>query len=142
MSETTDTLEELIEERAAKIKSNQGHIVSLQDEIEVWQAEIRGLEMAVKVCNGGESTSHNGTPPLIGKYAKIGLTDAVLDAVQTYGVQPGLTARELVDKLKSEGFKTESKDLYNSVYPVAMGLIEQDRIKEWRKDGKRTFMRK
>jgi len=142
MSEMIEQIKEWIEEREAKIKGNEGHIVSLQDENEQWKAEITGLGLALKLFRESEPQPGNGTPALIGKYANMGLTDAILDVVNTAGKLPGMTVREIVDALIAEGYKNKSKDLYNSVYPIAMGLVIQKRLAEGEKDGKRTFVRK
>jgi hypothetical protein len=142
MNTTLEKLEELRDGRIATIKGHKGHIESLEGEIDRLEGEVRGLELAIKLCSEGQPSEANHTPALIGKYADMGLTDAVLDVVKTAGNPPGLTPREIVSILEAEGFKTQSKDLYNSVYPVAMGLAEQDKIEEGKKDGKRCFMRK
>jgi hypothetical protein len=142
MSETIEKLEKLRDDRLAIIEGHKGHIASLQDLIDHAQGEIRGLDLAIKLCEESEPKSANGTPALLGKYADKGLTDAVLDVILTAGNPLGVTAREIVTVLESEGFKTKSKNLYNSVYPVAQGLVEQDRIGEGKKEGKRTFKKK
>jgi hypothetical protein len=85
MSTTIQKLEELRDERLATIKGHQGHIASLQDMIDQCEGEIRGLELAIKLCEKSEPPPPNGTPVLIGKYANTGLTDAIFDVVQTTG---------------------------------------------------------
>lgn len=142
MSDTIEKLEDLIEERLAAIAGHKGTIDTLQEQIEQCEGEIRGLELALKLCKKSEPDSLNGSPALIGKYADVALTDAIIDAVNSDGSPQGMTARELVEVLKAEGFRTKLKDLYNSTYPTAMGLVESGKILEGKKNGKRSFMRK
>lgn len=141
MSEPIEMLEGLISDRKKSIKGHEDTIAFEQGAIERDKGEIRGLEIALRLFKKTEPDAANGTPALIGKYSAMGLTEAIEDAVNTRGTAPGLTARELVDALESEGFKTKSKDLYNSAYPVAMGLVEQGRIASGIKNGKRSFVK-
>jgi hypothetical protein len=139
---TVEVLEELIEERLAAIKRNQGAIETFKAENERFEGEIRGLELAKKLFKERQP-EHEFMPDMFGKYVVMGLTDAIVDVIQTNGASPGLTGAELVAHLKTGGFKANAKDPYTSAYGVAMGLVKQGRILEGKKvDGTRTFMRK
>jgi len=139
------TLEELRDDKLAEIKGNQGHIVSLEDENHMLEGQVKVLEEAisqVKARYGKNGVPTDQTPALLGKYAKMGLTDAILDVVTTRGAPPGLIAPEIITALETEGFKNKAKEFYPSVYAVAMNMVKRGKIKEGKKDGKRTFMRK
>ena len=140
-----NTLESLMEHKRSEIKRNQGHIESLEDENEMLGGQVKALEEAteqVREAYGKNDIPDSQTPALIGKYAKSTLTEAILDVVTIHGLHPGMLVPEIMEKLKSEGFKSEAKKPYASVYALAQSLAERGKIREGKKDGKRSFMRK
>jgi len=140
--EAIDSLQDLLDERLRDIKGHRGHIESLQDQINRLEGEVKGLEIAIKVCRGNQSANKDGTPALLGKYRSMDFTSAVLDVIETWGTAPGLLVPEIMEKLISEGFKTKAEKLYPGVYSVGLRLVKQDKIREGIKDGKRSFMKK
>jgi hypothetical protein len=127
----------LIQERRNIIAGRHTQIAALHLDIDRLKAEIRGLELAIGVGEKGKRVSDAPGE----KYAGMGPTDAVLAVVRSaVGIPLGLTVREIVAELRAAAYKTESKDLYNTIYPIALGLVKQGRLKEGKKDEKRSFL--
>ena len=142
MNDAIERLEALRDERLAEIKGHKGHIESLEDEINRLGGEVKGLEVAIKLCSEDETPPPDGTLPLLGKYRSMDLTPAVLDVIETSGVPPGLLVPEIIKKLIAEGFKSRAENLYAGVYSVGLRLVKQDKIQEGKKNGRRSFMKR
>ena len=136
MNEAIQKLKGLRERKLKEVEFLQGQINDVK-------AVICGIDASIgELSNGTNIKADRDSPPLIGKYSDRELTPAVLDVVASYGFPPGLSATEICDKLREEGFKTKAKDLFASVYPVALRLLKQGKITEGTKNGKRSFVRK
>jgi hypothetical protein len=141
MNGAIEKLKALRQKKAQSMAGWRNTIASLQDELANAEAQIIGIDESIKELSGGTPPMES-TPPLIGKYAKMGLTPAILDVLENAGDPPGLSAPEIMERLKAEGFKTTAKNLYASVYSVSLGLVEAGKAREGKKDGRRTFMKK
>lgn len=110
--------------------------------IQQLKAQISGLDLAIEAAmpKGEESLA----PPLpgAGKYEAMAMTPAVLDVVQMFGEPPGLLVPEIIERLKAEGFQSPARNLYASIYSIAMRLVEQEKIYALEKNSKRSFARK
>jgi hypothetical protein len=141
MNDAIEKLNALRKKKADQIISWRSEIDQLETAMRDMQGVIDGIDEAIKELSG-VAVSNPKTPALIGKYAKMGLTPAILDVLEVAGSAPGLFALEIIDRLESEGFKSHVKNLYASVYTVALKLVKDGRAREGKKDGKRTFMKK
>ena len=144
MSNTLDELNELRELRINEVKGHQGHIESLKDEIRRLEGEIRGLDMAIEICTRSENEAPTSPqtqtvkvpqrPNLIlqspAKYTGKGLTESILDIVQSAGYGPGLNTRQIEDILKQNGFNSGAKSLYSSIYTLARRMVKNGIIRE------------
>jgi hypothetical protein len=147
MSDAIEQLEQERDVRLSKIKGCQGHIVSLEDEISALQEQIKGLETAIDILQKDGHSTNSSAPapvklPTRPIYSKMRLTDAILDVIQKGGDSPGLFAQEIAEKLKSGGFTSKADSFYQSVYGVAFALMKKDRIREGKREGKRSFVRR
>jgi hypothetical protein len=140
----TDTIDKLKEVRARysdSLTSVRHEISLLEERAKSVGTKIETLDEVIK-----EITSSNGSGTLvlagIGKYSKRSLTDSILDVVNTWGSPPGLLTPEIIAKLQAEGFRSDAKKFYASVYSIAVHLSADGRILNGKKDGKRSFMRK
>jgi hypothetical protein len=137
------TLEELREHKLAVIKGNENHIESLTDENRMLASQVKAFDEAIaQVKKFGNTDAEPRTPALIGKYTNSTLSEAILDIVNKGDNRVGLLVPEIITILRSEGFKSKAKELYGSVYGVAMNLVKQGKIQESKKNGKRSFMTK
>ncbi|HEX4120966.1 MAG TPA: hypothetical protein VH619_10145 [Verrucomicrobiae bacterium] len=141
-NKTVEHLRNLVQERRNIIEGRETQIEALRRDIERLKAEIRGLELAIEACGDGQAAGRAAKEVVGAKYANMGPTDAVLAVVRAAAEeQPlGLTVREIREALVAGGFTTESQDLYNTVYPIALGLVKQGRFKESKKNFKRSFL--
>src|SRR5260370_10352405 len=88
-----------------------------------------------------ESESLNGAVVSNGKYQNLGLTEYVLDAVQTLGVGGGVSTTNIAKHLISQGFQTKGKNFMVSVGTTLKRLaIKQKKIQTILKDGNRLYM--
>src|SRR5260370_6199615 len=113
-----------------------GRLSIQRDEL---SCHLIGIQEAIKELSADDQPV-NGQRALIGKYAALKLSPAVLDVVSSLGKPPCLVGPGIVSLLKSGGYSSDSKSLYSSVYAVAMRLVDQGKIREGKKGGKRSFV--
>jgi len=147
MSDTLDELNELREARLHEIKGHKGHIESLQGEVGRLEGEVRGLDMAIEICNremkgSSAAPALKPAPQTGGKYADKKLTEAMMDILQSAGLSPGLNMGQIEDILIKNGYKTNAKSLYSSIYTIARRLARQGTIREVRMGDARVYTKK
>jgi hypothetical protein len=80
------------------------------------------------------------TPPLkgMGKYAAMGITDAILDACG--GVAPeSVTVANLADTLKREGLQSKAANLRIAIAGIADRLVAHKRLERTKKKGLKAY---
>jgi len=139
-------LTEMLEDKQHELKQNDGQVASLQEKSELIKGEVKALEKTIEMVRERfmnpelPNTSTNGKTN--GKYTAMTLSKAVVDVVERFGESPGISASQILQYLEREGFKTEAKKPYYSVYGVARDLVERKQINEGERDGKKVFIKK
>jgi hypothetical protein len=143
MNEAIEKLKALQKRKSDAFNKCEADIQFLEMEKRELSSQIDGIDQAIKELSGppGGAVAAD-QPALIGKYTKMKLTPAVLDVLETTGAAPGLFVPEVIGKLRAEGYKSNVKNLYASVYAVALRLVKDGKAREGKKDGRRTFMKK
>jgi len=144
-----NAIEKLMVLRDGKAKE----IMNLENEIKGLQAslneaawELKGIDASIQTV-GRNGASHRSEPALPessgpGRYANVSLSPAILDVINTSGDPPGLLVPEILEQLRDQGFKSQARELYSTVYAAAYRLVKLGQIGESKRDGKRSFIRK
>jgi hypothetical protein len=107
-------------ELAAEIEKLQRKMVSIDDVLSLFPEE--------------------DTPPLagLGRYASLGITDAILDACA--GVAPeSVTVANLADTLKREGLQSKAANLRIAIAGIADRLVAHKRLERTKKKGLKAY---
>jgi len=145
MPDAIETAKLLRDSKLQQMRKNDSEINQLQRDNEELQCHVDALEQLLKEVSPG---SPDQPARLFSKYANMSLSPAVLDMIETSaraeggGTRLGFLVPEIIEALLAGGFESDAKELYPSVYSVAMRLVKQGKIREGKKDGKRSFMSK
>src|SRR5438093_1757842 len=139
---SVEKIKALRDKKQEMIEKCKSQIANLEYEMQQLTAQIDGLDEAIKTLI--EEHQKPEVPSLtgLGRYSKMMLTEAVADVIARFGTHPGLLVPMIIEKLKAEGFQSNGKELYSSVYVTGLRLIKQGKAVEGKTNGKRSFMRK
>jgi hypothetical protein len=132
---TTTALRQRYSERIKQLEQELGtlrHKLSLLDEVE---ADARAIARQVPT---GDSPQNGNTRTENAKYKGMGLTDAVLAAINDFG-DTGASAPELRDHLVKHGLETTSRHLLNSIYTALTRQVGNHAIQTAMTDGRRKY---
>src|SRR6266404_6287298 len=85
-----------------------------------------------------ESESLDVNSASAGAYRMLGLTEAVLDAVQLLGSQTGVSSGQVAKHLLKEGFKPKGKN-FNVSVGTTLKRLAKSKITTELKDGRRLY---
>lgn len=108
---------------------------AIRARIEDQSRELQELQTKISSIRTTIEIAQNGTPELpitiieAEKYSKLGTTEAVLDAVNSYAGENGLTRGELVGLIKRHGLKINPKNVYSAVSITLNRLAATGRIR-------------
>lgn len=144
METAIDKLKEVLQKKDKAIKDLESKIQSLESEVRLYQSDLESLcAQRFGVREALAAVTPKAEVPAVAiqrpKYAGMGLTEAILELFKADGAPPGLTPREISEKLQAGGFVSNAKDFYTSVYGVCVGLQKQGRLRESSKEGKRAY---
>lgn len=109
------------------------------------ERELAGLRSKLQLIQEleQESESLNEASPANGKYRELGLTESVLDAIQSIGASNGVSATDVAKYLVSQGFQPKGKNFKVSVGSTLKRLVDpQQQIITELKDGQRLYRSK
>jgi hypothetical protein len=104
--------------------------------------EIRQLQAKLNLLDELEADSLklSGAQVSTGKYAKLKLTKALFDAVQTIGGNGGVTATELRKYITANGYKPLGKNFDVAAVLALNRLKDHEKISSEKIGGKRLYM--
>lgn len=140
------TIQDLLDGCEREIEANDNHILSLQEVNDGLKQQAKTFEKTLAILREKFGVK-NATPDLVaelqpGRYSDMGLNEAVMDVISRFGNPPGLTANDILSFLHREGFKSDAKKPYYSVYGVARDLVAKDKIAVSDNGEQKLFMRK
>lgn len=114
------------------------------NEIRVREKELAALKTKLQVIEEleSESDSLNGASVSAApgkKYERMGLTEAVLDAVNTIAVASFVPSSKIKKQLLDNGFRPFGKNFSVSLYKTLKRLSESKRIHDQMTEGKRLY---
>jgi hypothetical protein len=115
----------------------------IRTQMEEFRRELEDIDSNIEHIRKTIEFAQAKNPELPGigettRYADYGLTDAVVDVVNTFGTRNGLTRSEIVKLLEKNGFKSGSKNFYSAV-SVTLTRLGSTRFIELNGEGPKRY---